>query len=108
MVRGLAPTNDGIVVGTQPGIAPAPMEMPAVDEKGVVVGGARAFADDGVVVQDVAPQQVFQAREALWPKSVATWLILSVIFIGLSVQLVSPTRRWRFGRRRRRSKEATA
>jgi ABC-type transport system involved in multi-copper enzyme maturation permease subunit len=109
MVRGLVPTNDGIVfVDAQPGIAPAPVEAPAVDGKGMVIQGGGAVAEDGVVVQDVAPQQVFQAREALWPKSVATWLILSVLFIGLSVQLVSPTRRWRFGRRRRPRKETAS
>ena len=49
------------------------------------------------MVADVAPDQgVFgPERDALWPKSVLTWLILSVIFLGLSVQFVSPTRRWR-------------
>ena len=43
-------------------------------------------------------------RDAFWPQSVVAWLILSVIFLLLSVQFVSPTRRWRLrrGRRRRR------
>jgi hypothetical protein len=31
-----------------------------------------------------------------------TWLILSVVFIAISVQLVSPTRRWRIRRNRNR------
>jgi hypothetical protein len=40
-------------------------------------------------------------RDALWPKSVATWLILSVVFLLLSIQAVSPTRRWHLRRGRR-------
>jgi hypothetical protein len=55
----------------------------------------------------VAPQQILQPeRDALWPKSVVTWLILSVIFLALSVQLVSPARRWRFRRRARPAAKA--
>ena len=34
-------------------------------------------------------------RDAFWPKSVVAWLVLSVVFLLLSVQFVSPTRRWR-------------
>jgi hypothetical protein len=39
----------------------------------------------------------------------ATWLILTVIFLLISIQFVSPTRRWRLRRRRSRtpSPEAT-
>ena len=32
------------------------------------------------------------------PKTVVGWLILSVVFLVLSIQFVSPTRRWRFRR----------
>jgi hypothetical protein len=47
----------------------------------------------------VAPAQQFGfERDSLWTKSVATWIVLSVIFLALSVQAVSPTRRWRLGR----------
>lgn len=99
-VQGLVPTNAGIVfVEPQPGIAPAP--APAMDgaEQGRAVN-----VGDGVIADDqIAPQQqVFNARDALWPKSVVTWLILSVVFIAISVQLVSPTRRWRIRRNRNR------
>ncbi len=38
---------------------------------------------------------------AIWPRTVAAWLILSAIFLLLSVQFVSPTRRWRLRRRSR-------
>jgi ABC-type transport system involved in multi-copper enzyme maturation permease subunit len=102
-VNALVPSNDGIIfTDGRTDAVPMPAPMPAVepgvivDGKGVVVGG-----DVGVDV-NVAPQQVLQPeRDALWPKSVVTWLILSVIFLGLSVQFVSPARRWRFRRRAR-------
>ncbi len=47
-------------------------------------------------------------RDTFWPRSVVTWVILSVVFIIASVQLVSPTRRWRFSRRRRSTTETPA
>jgi ABC-2 type transport system permease protein len=44
----------------------------------------------------VAPAVQFGVqRDSFWPKSMAAWLILSVILIVLSVQMVTPTRRWR-------------
>lgn len=41
-------------------------------------------------------------RDAYWPRSALAWLVLSIILVLLSVNLVSPTRRWRprLGRRR--------
>jgi hypothetical protein len=51
------------------------------------------------VAIDVNQVQPFDVpRDELWPKSVVTWLILSVVFLLLSVQAVSPTRRWRLRR----------
>jgi ABC-type transport system involved in multi-copper enzyme maturation permease subunit len=47
-----------------------------------------------------AAQPFGVARDAFWPRSVVSWLVLSVVFIALSIQLVSPTRRWRLGLRR--------
>ena len=41
------------------------------------------------------------ARDAFWPKSVVTWLIVSLVLLLLTVQFVSPTRRWRLRRGRR-------
>ena len=50
----------------------------------------------------VEPNQPFGVqRDTLWTKSVATWLVLSAVFMLLSVQAVSPTRRWRIAARRR-------
>jgi ABC-type transport system involved in multi-copper enzyme maturation permease subunit len=63
------------------------------------------------VAIDVAPAPAVQAfgikRDAFWPRSVAAWLILSAILIVASVQLVSPTRRWRPWQRRRTLRRST-
>ncbi len=103
-VQTLAPSNDGIQFvengngGFVPGGVPIAVPAPgvfAVDDTGAVVKG-------GVVVNDIAPQAALAPeRDALWPKSVVTWLILSVVFMAISVQSVSPTRRWRPNRGRR-------
>ena len=44
-----------------------------------------------------------QIRDSYWPRSAAAWLVLSIVLVLLSVNLVSPTRRWRprLWRRRR-------
>ena len=81
-------------------VAIAPGERPG---RGFVVKGGVAFeAGEGMAANDVVdPAQIqpFEAqRDFLWPKSVATWLILSAVFLLLAVQAVSPTRRWRLRR----------
>lgn len=99
-VQGLVPSDNGIVFtnggGVEPGV-PAP--MPAIEGKGgavVVVGNVGRGPGVG---DDVAPAQPFGAqRDALWPKSVVTWLLLSLVFLALSIQSVSPTRRFRLRR----------
>ncbi|HEV2950574.1 MAG TPA: ABC transporter permease subunit, partial [Actinomycetota bacterium] len=124
VVSGLVPSNEGIVFLEEPmpmpmpaidgkgvivdGVADAevirngdfvaiaPGERPM---RGFVVKGGVAFeAGVDVAANDVidpAQVQPFDVqRDFLWPKSVATWLILSVVFLLLSVQAVSPTRRW--------------
>jgi ABC-type transport system involved in multi-copper enzyme maturation permease subunit len=54
------------------------------------------------IVNDVAPVQPFGIRrDTFWPRSVAAWMVLSAVLILASVQLVSPTRRWRPGFLRR-------
>jgi ABC-type transport system involved in multi-copper enzyme maturation permease subunit len=103
-VQALVPTGDGNLFGG----SPVPVERAPVGPGGFVneKGVAVAVGDDvigrvGLGGADVAPgpaQAFGMQRDALWPKSVATWLILSVVFLGLSVQFVSPTRRWRLRR----------
>lgn len=66
-------------------------------------GGAPANGFGGLVVPLPAPvpdpQAVqFGATDTIWTKTVAAWLILSGVFLVLSIQFVSPTRRWRFRR----------
>ena len=46
-------------------------------------------------VGDVSVQPFELIRDSFWPKSAAAWLVLSVVLIFATVQLVSPTRRWR-------------
>ena len=41
-------------------------------------------------------QQFGVRRDSYWPRSLAAMGIASIVLIILSVQLVSPTRRWRF------------
>ena len=59
----------------------------------------RAFPGGKIIVNDVAPVQPVQPfgirRDTFWPRSVAAWIALSTLLILASVQLVSPTRRWR-------------
>jgi ABC-2 type transport system permease protein len=100
IVNTLVPTENGVVFGQQP--VPQPL---VIDGKGFVGNGVAFAAERGPVPLDIAgPDQVQPfgvQRDALWPKSVATWLILSAVFLLLSVQAVSPTRRWRLRRGRR-------
>jgi ABC-2 type transport system permease protein len=87
------------VVTIAPGEAIAPGERPLR----VVVQGGVAFEEGaGVAANDVidpAQVQPFDVqRDFLWPKTVVTWLILSAVVLLLSVQAVSPTRRWHLRR----------
>ncbi len=108
IVQGIVPTAGGFPVldGRDVPIAvPAPQPGVGLAEGGVVfdTGGGITRPDD-VVPQPLLPV----ARDALWTKSVITWLILSVVFLGLSIQFVSPTRRWRIRRPVRPSRRRRA
>jgi hypothetical protein len=99
------------VIFTQDPVPVQPMPMPVPvfpggkggvignDVVAVAGGGVGIVADQGGAPNQVQPFDV--QRDALWPKSVLTWLILSVVFLFLSVQAVSPTRRWHIRRRKR-------
>jgi ABC-2 type transport system permease protein len=100
-VAALVPTDDGVVFTGN--AAPAVPAGPAVIQ-GVVVDGKGVAVDQFGRPLDAGPVQAFgPARDRIWPRAVATWLILSAVFLTLSVQLVSPTRRWRLRRPRRAS-----
>ena len=89
-VQALVPSNEGVIfTNGNVGLA----------EPGV------AFDSNGRAINDLAPGQPFGAqRETLWPRSIITWLVLSIVFLALSVQSVSPTRRWRLRRGPRASR----
>jgi ABC-type transport system involved in multi-copper enzyme maturation permease subunit len=53
------------------------------------------FAQPGEGDGGIAPDQFGVVRDSFWPRSLAAWLVLTVVLIVLSVQLVTPTRRWR-------------
>ena len=62
---------------------PLPQPMPAIGK-------------GGGVAEDVAAAAGFDpVRDRFWPKSVASLLILAMAMTLLSVQFVTPTRRWR-------------
>ncbi|HEX5015370.1 MAG TPA: ABC transporter permease subunit [Candidatus Limnocylindrales bacterium] len=63
---------------------------------GVNIGGGPVIADVGQPVQPFGIR-----RDTFWPRSVVAWIATSIVLVLLSVQLVSPTRRWRlpFSRR---------
>lgn len=51
---------------------------------------------DGKVIADVGAVQPFGIRrDTFWPRSTVAWIVASTLLILASVQLVSPTRRWR-------------
>ena len=121
IVSGLVPTNEGVVFTNDPGVGVPAMPVPVpvgVPEKGfapgagVAVDQATAIAMKRAIAQGDATgpdqQQFGVARDTLWTRSVATWLVLSAIFIALSVQAVSPTRRWRLRGRGRPAKAPSA
>ena len=81
--------------------------MPAVIAKGGVAFEAGVGVAPNDVIDPAQIQPFDVQRDFLWPKTVATWLILSALFLLLSVQAVSPTRRWRL-RRGARARARTA
>jgi ABC-2 type transport system permease protein len=86
------PAFGGFGTGIEPGVgAREPGSAPPVPD---------------VPAVDVVPFGV--VRDTFWPKSAISWLVVSAILIVASVQLVTPTRRWRprlpgFLRRSRRA-----
>ena len=111
IVNGLVPSQTGIINIDQRGggnvAIPLPAPVPGIRTNPGLAEPGVGFGGNGrPIVADVV---AFGAqRDTFWPKSVLTWLVLSVIFVVISVQLVSPTRRWRFSRPRRTPTETPA
>jgi ABC-type transport system involved in multi-copper enzyme maturation permease subunit len=83
-------------------IAPVPAGAVKVLPDGSMVMPDGTIVSGGGVSQApaVAPDVVFDpnagiVRDTYWPRSAAAWLVVSIILVLLSVNLVSPTRRWR-------------
>jgi ABC-type transport system involved in multi-copper enzyme maturation permease subunit len=77
------PAFGGVTTRTEPDVFSVP---PAP-------GVGRALPVPAQPVADVVPFGV--VRDTFWPKSAVSWLVLAVVLTLLSVQLVTPTRRWR-------------
>ena len=62
----------------------------------------RINVEEGMRVPlDIAPGEPVafgSTNESIWERTVIAWSVLSVVFLLLSVQFVSPTRRWRLRR----------
>jgi ABC-type transport system involved in multi-copper enzyme maturation permease subunit len=92
-------------------IGPNPIPLPVVVGQAgggkVLVPGNGVAPDLGGSGNDVVVNGgpvPFQVPDAgVWEKSVFGWFLLSIAFLVLSVQFVSPTRRWRLRRGARRS-----
>ncbi len=63
---------------------------------------------NGALSGDVGDQSFVVAHDSYWPRAVGVMLVSAIILVVLSVQLVSPTRRWRRPRRRPRPAAADA
>jgi ABC-type transport system involved in multi-copper enzyme maturation permease subunit len=106
VIQTLTPSDQGVIFQDNTGGQPVPMPavpapMPVINGKGDVVMPANVVIERGLRAADIAPAQPFGVvRDTLWPKSIVTWLVFSLICIFLSVQAVSPTRRWHLRRRR--------
>ena len=84
-------TNGAISIGIGGGATGG--SIPTTDAgfgEGVAPGGGQVIPDVGVPVQPFGIR-----RDTFWPRAVAAWITLSIVLILASVQLVSPTRRWR-------------
>jgi ABC-type transport system involved in multi-copper enzyme maturation permease subunit len=65
-------------------------------------GGGAAVGGKDLAVVGGAPVPFEVVDAGVWQKSVGAWFVLSIVFLVLSVQFVSPTRRWRLRRGPRR------
>src|SRR5262249_51666301 len=64
--------------------------------------GVISAVEDQGAQGDVTAQGFGVDRDSYWPKAVAAMLVTALVLVVLAVQMVSPTRRWRRPRRRRR------
>ena len=97
---GIRPVPPVIVNGNANGnvAIDLPLKVPPPGRE--AVGGAGTAGGSGVAVGPIADVVPFGVQQdTIWQRTIVTWLVLSVVFLLLSVQLVSPSRRWRVARR---------
>jgi ABC-type transport system involved in multi-copper enzyme maturation permease subunit len=94
VVNGVDSSGGGVIINKGGVIAPAVPAPVAVNG----FGGGGGILMPGPVSVPGADVVGFGATDTIWTKTVVGWLILSVVFLFLSVQFVSPTRRWRLRR----------
>lgn len=82
-------TNGGGVVIDKDTLVGAPPPAIAVPANGV---GGVLIAPERAIPADIVPFGA--ATESVWERTVIAWLILSLVFLLISVQFVTPTRRW--------------
>jgi ABC-type transport system involved in multi-copper enzyme maturation permease subunit len=98
------PANFGISPPVNAGGAPVVKRLP---DGTVVLGDGTVLSPDGsssigggafpgAQIGAIDPQPFGLRRDTFWPRSLRAWAILSVLFVLASIQLVSPTRRWRW------------
>lgn len=64
--------------------------------KPLPAGGVEQGVANDVGVAAAEPQPFGVRRDTFWPRSLRAWLVLSAVLLVASIQLVSPTRRWRW------------
>jgi ABC-type transport system involved in multi-copper enzyme maturation permease subunit len=100
-----AVTNGAISAGTSsggvlfPSSNPFPTNNAFPDNTGGVVAPDKPGVNFGTGGFAADPQPFGIRRDTFWPRSLQAWIVLSIVLILASIQLVSPTRRWRLLRR---------
>ena len=89
-------TQPGVGIDFGGGVPVGANDLPA---KPLPEGGLRGGGDAVVEGGAAEPQPFGVRRDTFWPRSLRAWAVMSVLFVLASVQLVSPTRRWRILRR---------
>jgi ABC-type transport system involved in multi-copper enzyme maturation permease subunit len=89
-------TQPGFGFGGGTGIDDGPDQI-LVDGNGTRLP-VKVIAGGGILAA-TEPQPFGIRRDTFWPRSLQAWGVMSVVFILASIQLVSPTRRWRLLRR---------
>ncbi len=93
--------NVGVPVPVGIDQAPVALDPDQLKQLQINAGGGGVAGRDFAIAKG-APVPFEVADAGIWQKSVGAWLVLSIVFLLLSVQFVSPTRRWRLRRGARR------